>query len=140
VLIVARTDAIAVEGFKAALDRADAYAQAGADVLFIEAPQSSDELAEIGRRFGKRVPLLANMVEGGKTPLTDAGALEALGYSIAIFPGGTVRALAHSLAGYFASLKTHGTTAPWREQMLDFKGINDLVGTEDMLKIGRRYE
>jgi 2-methylisocitrate lyase-like PEP mutase family enzyme len=140
VQIVARTDAIAVEGFDAALERAEAYAGAGADVLFVEAPRSADELAEVGRRFKGRVPLLANMVEGGKTPLTDAAALEALGYSIAIFPGGTVRALAHALAGYFASLKAHGTTAPYRDSMLDFKGINDIVGTDDMLKIGRRYE
>jgi 2-methylisocitrate lyase-like PEP mutase family enzyme len=140
VLVVARTDAIAVEGFAAALDRAESYAQAGADVLFIEAPQSADELAEIGRRFKGKVPLLANMVEGGKTPLTDAGSLQALGYSIAIFPGGTVRALAHALQGYFASLKTHGTTAPYRDRMLDFKGINEIVGTDDMLNIGRRYE
>jgi 2-methylisocitrate lyase-like PEP mutase family enzyme len=79
VLVVARTDAIAVEGLAAALDRAEAYVQAGADVLFIEAPQSVDELAEIGRRFKDKVPLLANMVEGGKTPLTDARALQALG-------------------------------------------------------------
>jgi len=140
VLIVARTDAIAVEGFAKALDRAEAYVEAGADVLFIEAPGSVDELAEIGRRFGSRVPLLANMVEGGKTPLLDAAALEALGYGIAIFPGGTVRALAHALADYFDSLKTHGTTAPYRDRMLDFKGINDVLGTDDMLTAGRRYE
>ena len=140
VLIVARTDAIAVEGFAKALDRAEAYVEAGADVLFIEAPGSADELAEIGRRFGSRVPLLANMVEGGKTPLLDAAALEALGYGIAIFPGGTVRALAHALADYFDSLKTHGTTAPYRDRMLDFKGINDVLGTDDMLTAGRRYE
>jgi 2-methylisocitrate lyase-like PEP mutase family enzyme len=140
VLIVARTDAIAVEGFSAALDRAEAYVEAGSDVLFIEAPSSAEELAEIGRRFKGRVPLLANMVEGGKTPLTDAAALEALGYAIAIFPGGTVRALAHALADYFDSLKKNGTTAPYRERMLDFKGINDVLGTDEMLKTGRRYE
>jgi 2-methylisocitrate lyase-like PEP mutase family enzyme len=140
VLLIARTDAIAVEGFEAALDRADAYLSAGADVLFVEAPQSADQLATIGRRFGGRVPLLANMVEGGKTPLTDAGELERLGFSIAIFPGGTVRALAHHLAQYLASLKAHGTTAPFRDRMLDFKGINDIVGTDDMFSLGRRYE
>ena len=140
VLLVARTDAIAVEGFQAALDRAEAYAEAGADVLFIEAPQSMDELAAIGARFHGKIPLLANMIEGGKTPLTDASALEALGYSIVIFPGGTVRALAHALGDYFASMKAHGTTAPYRDRMLDFKGINDIVGTDDMLKLGRRYE
>lgn len=140
VLLVARTDAIAVEGFQAALDRAEAYAEAGADVLFIEAPQSMDELATIGARFRGKIPLLANMIEGGKTPLTDASALETLGYSIVIFPGGTVRALAHALGDYFASMKAHGTTAPYRDRMLDFRGINDIVGTDDMLKLGRRYE
>ncbi|WP_374991553.1 oxaloacetate decarboxylase [Bradyrhizobium sp. LHD-71] len=140
VLMIARTDAIAVEGFGAALDRAEAYVEAGADILFIEAPSSAEELAEIGRRFKGRVPLLANMVEGGKTPLTDAAGLEALGYAIAIFPGGTVRALVHALADYFDSLKAHGTTAPYREKMLDFKGINDVLGTDDMLRMGRRYE
>ena len=65
---------------------------------------------------------------------SDAGELERLGFSIAIFPGGTVRALAHHLADYFASLKAHGTTAPFRDRMLDFKGINDIVGTDDMLE------
>jgi 2-methylisocitrate lyase-like PEP mutase family enzyme len=140
VLLIARTDAIAVEGFDAALDRADAYLSAGADVLFIEAPQSAEQLAAIGKRFNGRVPLLANMVEGGKTPLRDAAELEKFGFSIAIFPGGTVRALAHHLTDYFASLKAHGTTAPFRDRMLDFKGINDIVGTDAMLESGTRYE
>jgi 2-methylisocitrate lyase-like PEP mutase family enzyme len=140
VLVIARTDAIAVEGFEAALGRAEAYMEAGADVLFIEAPRSADELAAIGTRFGGRVPLLANMVEGGKTPLIDAGKLDMLGFSIAIFPGGTVRVLTHALGAYFASLKAHGTTAPFRNRMLDFKGINDIVGTDDMLELGRRYD
>jgi 2-methylisocitrate lyase-like PEP mutase family enzyme len=139
-LLIARTDAIAVEGFDAALDRAEAYLTAGADLLFIEAPQSPEQLAAIGKRFRGRAPLLANMVEGGKTPLSAADELEKLGFSIAIFPGGTVRALAHHLTDYFASLKAHGTTAPFRDRMLDFKGINDIVGTDDMLKLGRRYE
>jgi 2-methylisocitrate lyase-like PEP mutase family enzyme len=139
-LIVARTDAVAVEGFEAAVDRAEAYREAGADVLFIEAPQSAEQLAAIGKRFGGRVPLLANMVEGGKTPLSDAAQLEKLGFSIAIFPGGTVRALSRHLQDYFASLKAHGTTAPFRDRMLDFKGINDIVGTADMLELGRKYE
>jgi 2-methylisocitrate lyase-like PEP mutase family enzyme len=139
-LIVARTDAIAVEGFEAAFDRAEAYREAGADVLFIEAPQSSEQLAAIGKQFGGRVPLLANMVEGGKTPLSDAAQLEKLGFSIAIFPGGTVRAITRQLQDYFASLKAHGTTAPFRDRMLDFKGINDIVGTADMLELGRKYE
>lgn len=140
VLLVARTDAIAVEGFEAALDRAQAYADAGADILFVEAPRSREELDEIATRFHGKIPLLANMIEGGKTPLMDAATLQELGYSIAIFPGGTVRALAHALGAYFASLKAHGTTAPFRDRMLDFDGINDLVGTSEMLDTGRRYD
>jgi 2-methylisocitrate lyase-like PEP mutase family enzyme len=140
VLLIARTDAIAVEGFDAAIARAEAYLSAGADVLFIEAPQSVEQLTAIGERFRGRVPLLANMVEGGKTPLQDAAQLEKFGFSIAIFPGGTVRALAHHLTEYFASLKAHGTTAPFRDRMLDFKGINDIVGTDAMLEAGKRYE
>jgi 2-methylisocitrate lyase-like PEP mutase family enzyme len=140
VLIIARTDAIAVEGFAAALDRAEAYAEAGADLLFVEAPQDDAQLAAIARRFRGRVPVMANMVEGGKTPLKDARELQALGFALVIFPGGTVRALAHALAEYFASLKQHGTTAPFRNRMLDFKGVNELVGTADMLALGRRYD
>ena len=127
-------------GFSQALDRAETYRDAGADMLFIEAPRSEDELAEIARRFRGRTPVMANMVEGGKTPLKDAAQLQALGFSLVIFPGGTVRALAHALAQYFASLKQHGTTAPWRDRMLDFPGMNELVGTPEMLALGRRYD
>jgi len=122
VLIIARTDAIAVEGFAAAIDRAEAYAEAGADLLFVEAP------------------VMANMVEGGKTPLKDAAALQALGFALVIFPGGTVRALAHALADYFASLHRHGTTTPYRNRMLDFAALNELIGTPEMLALGRRYD
>jgi len=139
-LIIARTDAIAVEGFAAALDRAEAYAQAGADMLFVEAPQDEAQLDGIAQRFRGKVPVMANMVEGGRTPLKDAAQLEALGFALVIFPGGTVRALAHAFADYFASLRQHGTTAPFRNRMLDFKGITDLVGTADMLALGRRYD
>jgi 2-methylisocitrate lyase-like PEP mutase family enzyme len=140
VLIIARTDAIAVEGFAAALDRAEAYAEAGADLLFVEAPRNDDELAEIAQRFAGRVPVMANMVEGGKTPIKDAAALQALGFALVIFPGGTVRALTHALADYFASLHRHGTTAPYRNRMLDFAALNELIGTPEMLALGRRYD
>ena len=139
VLIIARTDAIAVEGFDLALDRAEAYLEAGADVLFIEAPTSTGQLEAIGRRFAGRAPLLANMVEGGSTPLSDARALEALGFSIAIFPGGTVRAITQTLEDYFKSLAEHGTTAPFRNRMLDFRGINAVVGTDALLEEAARY-
>ncbi len=139
-VIIARTDAIAVEGYAAALDRAEAYREAGADLLFVEAPRDAAVLAGIAARFAGRVPVMANMVEGGATPIRDAAQLEALGFSLVIFPGGTVRALARLLQDYFASLRAHGTTAPFRERMLDFNGLNALIGTPEMLALGRRYD
>jgi 2-methylisocitrate lyase-like PEP mutase family enzyme len=140
ILIIARSDAIAVEGFPAALDRAEMYREAGADMIFIEAPRSKAELAEIAARFRGRVPVMANMVEGGRTPDETASELEALGFALVIFPGGTVRALAHCFAAYFASLQQHGTTQPYRPHMVDFTGLNDIIGTKDMLELGRRYD
>lgn len=139
-LIMARTDAIAVEGLDPALDRAEQYLAAGADVLFIEAPRSAEEMKALTSRFARRVPLLANMVEGGKTPVLKAQELEALGYRIAIFPGGTPRFIAHAAQEYFAALKRDGTTAAMRERMLDFQGLNRVIGTPQMLELGKRYE
>ncbi len=138
-LIVARTDAIAVEGFEAALERGERYVAAGCDVLFVEAPRSRDELAAIGREFGARVALLANMVEGGKTPILPAGELQALGFSLVIFPSALVRAVAHTAGELFESLARHGTTEAFRNRMLDFAQVNELVGTAKMLETGRRY-
>ncbi|MBL8384995.1 MAG: isocitrate lyase/phosphoenolpyruvate mutase family protein [Burkholderiales bacterium] len=139
-LIMARTDAVAVEGFEPALERAEKYLEAGADVLFIEAVRTEEQMRAVNARFGDRVPLLANMVEGGKTPVKSAEELQSLGYRIAIFPGGTVRAVAHLLARYYASLKTHGTTAPFARHMLDFERLNGLIGTPELLAKGKKYE
>lgn len=139
-LILARTDALASEGLEAALDRAESYLEAGADALFIEALRTPEQMRAACDRFASRVPLLANMVEGGKTPVQDAGALAAAGFRIVIFPGGTARAVAHTLQGYYGSLRQHGTTGPWKDRMLDFDGLNDVIGTPELLEQGRRYE
>ena len=139
-LIVARTDAIAVEGFDAATDRAEAYLEAGADVLFIEAPQTRDQLGQICTRFARRVPLLANMVEGGATPMHDAADLEGLGFAVVIFPGGVVRALARTAQDYYASLRANGTNAPFADRMHDFDGLNAVIGTAEMLARGKSYD
>ncbi|MDP5333995.1 MAG: isocitrate lyase/phosphoenolpyruvate mutase family protein [Paracoccaceae bacterium] len=139
-LIIARTDAIAVEGFDAAMDRADAYVQAGADVLFIEAPRTGEELATIAQTFQGRVPLLANMVEGGHTPITSATDLQALGFDIVIFPGGIVRALARTAQDYYASLRTNGSNTPFADRMFDFDGLNACIGTPEMLAMGQRFD
>jgi 2-methylisocitrate lyase-like PEP mutase family enzyme len=139
-LIIARCDAIAVEGFDAAIERAERYVEAGADLLFVEAPENLEQMREITSRFKDRVTLMANMVEGGSTPITSAEDLQEIGFGLVIFPGGTTRALIPALQGYFASLKEHGTTAPWRDRMLDLKGINEVVGTPEMLALGARYD
>ncbi|MEM7644213.1 MAG: isocitrate lyase/phosphoenolpyruvate mutase family protein [Pseudomonadota bacterium] len=139
-LIVARTDAIAVDGFDAATDRAEAYLEAGADILFVEAPQSREQLDSIGTRFGDRVPLLANMVEGGATPITGADQLQAFGFSLVIFPGGIVRALARTARDYYRSLHAHGSNRPFADRMFDFGGLNAVIGTEEMLAEGARYD
>lgn len=139
-LIIARTDAIAVEGFSAALERANAYVDAGADILFIEAPRSGDELREIPMHFNGRVPLLANMVEGGATPVQGAADLEEIGYSIVIFPGGIVRALAKTAGEYYASLIANGSNRPFADRMFDFDGLNSRIGTNEMLALGQNYE
>jgi 2-methylisocitrate lyase-like PEP mutase family enzyme len=86
------------------------------------------------------VPLMANMVEGGKTPPLSAAELDSLGFALVIFPGGIVRALAGAARDYYGSLATHGTTAAFRSRMLDFDGLNNLIGTPDMIALGKRYE
>lgn len=139
-LIIGRTDAIAVEGFDAALDRAEAYVEAGADILFVEAPQSVDQIEKVVSRFAGRVPLMANVVEGGKTPAVDAAGLERLGYSLVIFPGGIVRAVAAMARDYYSNLVAAGSNATFRNRMFDFSGLNELIGTPEMLALGQRYE
>ena len=138
-LILARTDAIAVEGLDSALDRAEAYLDCGVDALFVEALRTAEQMDAACRRLAHRVPLLANMVEGGKTPVHSADELAARGFRIVIFPGGTARAVAHTLAGYYASLQAHGSTLPWRNHMLDFDGLNAVIGTPALLALGKRY-
>ena len=139
-LIVARTDAAAVEGFSAARERAGAFADAGADVIFVEAPQDNNQLTEVGRRLDGRVPLMTNMVEGGRTPVLPASQLEAMGFSLVIFPGGVVRALARTAQEFYDVLARQGTTESFRARMFDFDGVNKLLGAADILARGKRYE
>jgi 2-methylisocitrate lyase-like PEP mutase family enzyme len=138
-LIIGRTDAVAVEGFDRAIERALLYREAGADVLFVEAPKTHDDLARIAAAL-PNVATMANMVEGGKTPVLPAADLEAIGFALVIFPGGIVRALARTADDYYASLAACGTTVPFRERMLDFEGINKIVGTADMIELGKQYD
>lgn len=139
-LIIGRTDAGAVEGFERAFERAERYAEAGADIVFVEAPRTREELVAVPKALGNRVPLMANMVEGGRTPMTPAHELEAMGYSLAVFSAGVVRAMARTAAGFYAALKRDGTSDAVRADMYSFDELADIVGTNEILEQGRKYD
>ena len=139
-LIIARTDARAVDGLQEAIDRAHTYKEAGADILFIEAPRSVDELKIIRKSFHLNTPLLANMVEGGKTPVKTADDLKNLGFNIVIFPGGAVRAATFQLQEYYAGLLENGSNAEFSKRMHDFDSLNAVIGTPELLSLGKKYE
>ena len=139
-LIIARTDARAVDGLQEAIDRAHTYKEAGADILFIEAPCSVDELKIIRKSFHLNTPLLANMVEGGKTPVKTADDLKNLGFNIVIFPGGAVRAATFQLQEYYAGLLKNGSNAEFSKRMHDFDSLNAVIGTPELLSLGKKYE
>ncbi len=139
-LIIARTDARAVDGLDAALARADAYRQAGADILFIEAPQSLEEMQILTKEFAQQIPLLANMVEGGKTPINNVQDLSDLGYRVVIFPGGAVRAISHHLQNYYTGLIADGSNQAFAETMHDFYGLNSIIETDALLALGEKYK
>lgn len=139
-LIIGRTDAIAVDGIDIALERANAYYEAGADMVFVEGIRNSTDIDRVMSAFGKKVPIMANMVEGGDTPLQDAKRLEELGFSLVIFPGALVRAFTFMAKQFFSSLQANGSTAPFRDQMLDFKQLNEYLETDAILDLGQKYE
>ena len=138
-LVIARTDAVAVEGFDRAAARAISYRDAGADILFIEAPKTRAELQRIPSAISD-VPLMANMVEGGKTPPLNASELEAIGFSLVIFPGAIVRVLARAADEFYAVLAAKGTSEPFQDRMYDFTALNELIGTPEMIALGKQYE
>ena len=138
-LVIARTDAIAVEGFERAIARAVSYREAGADILFVEAPKTRTELQRIPPAL-KGMPLMANMVEGGKTPPFAAADLETIGFSLVIFPGGIVRALARTANEFYASLAAHGTSEPFLDRMYDFAALNDVIGAPALIARGKQHE
>ena len=138
-VIIARTDAIGVEGYDLAMERAAGFIESGADILFIEAFQNVRQIAGAVERFGNQIPLLVNMVEGGKTPMLPAAELETMGFSVVIFPGGLVRAIAHTAEQYFASLNEMGSTRDYQNRMFNFEELNELLGTDRILEAGKQY-
>ncbi|MBJ93943.1 MAG: carboxyvinyl-carboxyphosphonate phosphorylmutase [Rickettsiales bacterium] len=137
-LIIGRTDARSVEGLEAAIDRAILYRKAGADILFIESPLSKDELARCVEAIPD-VPLVANMLEGGQTPLVGNQALAEMGYRIALWPNSLVRRFAFAGAALLNELKGKDTTAHLLDQMLPFAALNELLGSKDFSALEARY-
>ena len=138
VMIVARTDAIASEGFEAALERAGRYRDAGADILFVEAPQDEAQLGEVPRRLG--APCLANMVEGGRTPVLPFRRLEGLGFKLAIYPNSLTRLFAHVGQDLLLVLRESGSTASKANQMLDHGQLWTLFDNERWTALEKRFQ
>jgi 2-methylisocitrate lyase-like PEP mutase family enzyme len=130
-IIIARSDAAAVEGIEAALERGRAYEAAGADMLFIEAPASLEDLRRIGRSFG--VPLIANMVEGGATPLVSAAELEAMGFKLVLYAGALLRTAALAMQATLTHLRSTGSTLGIEDRLVSFDDRNRITDLDGML-------
>jgi 2-methylisocitrate lyase-like PEP mutase family enzyme len=136
--IIARTDARGVNGFDDAIERARRFAKLGVDAIFVEAPQSEQELAEIPRRL-PGIPLLVNVFKGGKTPMLPMARLQQMGYRIAIYPSETQRAAIHAMRNALATLKREGTTESIDGTLTTFKERDRVVGLDEWQKIEKRY-
>ena len=136
--IIARTDARGVHGLDHAITRAKAFAKLGVDAIFVEAPQSESELAEIPKRL-PGVPLLVNVFKGGKTPMLPMEHLQQMGYRIAIYPSETQRAAIHAMRNALATLQREGTTESIDASLTTFNERDKVVGLDDWQKIERAY-
>lgn len=137
-LIIARTDARSVDGLDAALDRVAAYADAGADMVFVEAPQSAEEFAAIPKAVD--VPVLANMIEGGRSPLLSADDLQKLGFSVALFANGLARFLTRQAQDFLDVLKREGTTEPLLDRMNGLDRQNEILGLAEYEALAQKYD
>ena len=136
-LIVARTDARTTLGLDEALRRAEAYARAGADVLFVESPESEDEMRRIGAAFD--LPLLANMVEGGRTPVLSQADLESIGYKLAIFPVTALLAAVEAMKAVYQGIRDTGSSAGLGVPLQPFGELTKLMGFDDVWAFEKRY-
>jgi methylisocitrate lyase len=136
-IIMARTDALAVNGLDDAIERSNLFARAGADLIFIEAPTTIEQMQEITARVD--TPLLANNIEGGKSPLLSATELEKIGYNTVVFPVAATYAVAKVVGNLMAELAATGTTAGFSSQMVSFDEFNDLIGLDRLRSLERNY-
>ena len=136
-LIIARTDARQTDGFEGALKRGEAYGEAGADIVFIEALESEEEMRQACARIKK--PMMANMADGGKTPIRSKAELAAMGYQVAIFPATTGLAAAHAAEVALSVLKDTGTSVSPNAPLFSFAEFNSLIGFEDVWAFERKW-
>jgi 2-methylisocitrate lyase-like PEP mutase family enzyme len=136
-LLIARTDALATEGVQAAVDRCHTYVDAGADIVFVEAPTSYEQIEQISKAFD--VPLLINMFQGGKTPLLPASELDALGFKLALVPSDLQRAAIHGMQEAAATLFAQGTTAAMADRLVTFDDRDALIGLDKYQALESRY-
>jgi 2,3-dimethylmalate lyase len=136
-LIIARTDARTTLGLDEALRRAEAYAKAGADILFVESPETIEEMRTIGRSFDR--PLMANMVEGGRTPVLDRKTLEEIGYSIAIYPAFGFLAAGDALRGAYRHLKENGSSVGANIPLYKFSEFSEMMGFGAISEFDKTY-
>jgi 2-methylisocitrate lyase-like PEP mutase family enzyme len=137
-LLIARTDALGVNGFDDALERAERYLEAGADALFIEAPKTAAQMQRIARQFASRIPLVHNLVEGGGSPVPDAASLETLGYRVALYPAALLHLFVPQAQALLAHIRSHGSTHGYAG-LIDLNRINTVLGAPDLLAAADRY-
>lgn len=136
-VIIARTDARAVSGMQDAIARARAYAEAGADVIFLEAPQSVEEMQAVAAKIDR--PLIANMVESGKTPFLTSDALLEIGYKIAIYPVSSLYTVTKTVSRTLQKLKKDGTTRNCADDMVEFHEFNEMVGLQEQRDLEKAF-
>ncbi|GAA5525460.1 2,3-dimethylmalate lyase [Microbulbifer aestuariivivens] len=139
-LIFARTDALGVNGFDDALERAERYLEAGADAIFVEAPKDLTQMQAIGERFGSQIPLIHNLVEGGKSPVRSASELEELNYRIALFPASLLHLFIPAAQQLLSQLRIDGHLEKLHDQMIDLSEVNALLGADELLAKSKQYE
>jgi methylisocitrate lyase len=136
-IIMARTDALAVEGLSRAIERANLYRQAGADLIFVEAPQNIEDMRFITSQID--APTLANNLEGGKSPLLKAQELQEIGYSVVVFPVAATYAVARGVQGLMEEIHRTGTSEGYLAQMITFPDFNRMIGLEELRAVEKKY-
>ena len=136
-VIMARTDAVAINGIDAAIERANRYAEAGADLIFVEAPTSREDMLRSNCEI--KAPTNAIQIEGGKTPLLTVNELEELGFNVVVYPNATVYATAWALLGLWEGLKKNGTTKHWLDKIIPFDEFNTIVGLDKIRDLESYY-